>query len=181
VIVRKKDRGGIRVTSTVPLSISEKTVVEVLREFRIHNAEVIIREDLTVDRLIDAIVGNRAYIPSVTAVNKIDVYTPENLPDNCIPISAERRINLDRLLDAIFDRLGFIRIYLKPPGGKPDFDEPLVMRKGATVADVCRRIHRDMLENFRYARVWGKSVKHSGQRVGLDHVLEDGDILTIYA
>jgi hypothetical protein len=38
-----------------------------------------------------------------------------------------------------------------------------------------------MLENFRYARVWGRSVKFDGQRVGLEHVLEDEDTLTIYA
>jgi ribosome-interacting GTPase 1 len=76
---------------------------------------------------------------------------------------------------------GFIRIYLKPPGGKPDFDEPLIMRRGCTVADVCKKLHRGMLESFRYAKVWGKSVKYQGQRVGLDHVLEDEDILTIYA
>ncbi len=42
-------------------------------------------------------------------------------------------------------------------------------------------LHRDLLENFRYAKVWGKSVKFDGQRVGLDYILEDGDILTIYA
>jgi small GTP-binding protein len=180
VVIKKRDRGGIKVTSTVPLSIDEKTIVEVLKENRIHNAEVIIREDITIDRLIDAVLGNRVYIPSITVVNKIDLYQPE-LPDGVIPISAEKRINLDLLKEKIYEKLEFIRIYLKPPGGKPDFNEPLIMRRGATIADVCRKLHRGMLESFRYAKVWGKSVKYQGQRVGLDHVLEDEDIVTIYA
>ncbi len=181
VIIKKKDRGGIKITSTVPLSLDERTIVEVLKENRIHNADVLIREDITIDRLIDAIMGNRVYVPSLTVVNKIDLYEPENLPEDAIPISAEKRINLDLLVEKIYEKLEFIRIYLRPPGGKPDFDEPLIMRRGATVADVCRKLHRGMLENFRYAKVWGKSVKFDGQRVGLDHVLEDEDILTIYA
>ncbi|ADB57233.1 OBG GTPase family GTP-binding protein [Archaeoglobus profundus] len=180
VVIKKRERGGIKITSTVPLSLDESTIVEVLKENRIHNAEVIIREDLTLDRLIDAIMGNRVYIPSITVVNKIDLYQPE-LPEDVIPISAERGINLDRLKEEIYRKLDFIRIYLKPPGGKPDFDEPLIMRRGCTVADVCKKLHRGMLESFRYAKVWGKSVKYQGQRVGLDHVLEDEDILTIYA
>ncbi len=180
VVIRKRDRGGIKITSTVPLSLDESTIIEVLKENRIHNAEVIIREDITLDRLIDAIMGNRVYIPSITVVNKIDIYQPE-LPDGVIPISAEKGINLNTLKEEIFRKLDFIRIYLKPPGGKPDFDEPLIMRRGATIADVCKKLHRKMLENFRYAKVWGKSVRYQGQRVGLDHVLEDEDIVTIYA
>ncbi len=180
VVIRKRDRGGIKITSTVPLSLDEKTIVSVLKENKIHNAEVIVREDLTIDRLIDAIMGNRVYIPSIAVVNKIDLYQPD-LPKDVIPISAEKGINLDVLKEEIFRKLNFIRIYLKPPGGKPDFEEPLIMRRGCTVEDVCRKLHGDMVKNFRYARVWGKSVKYQGQRVGLDHVLEDEDILTIYA
>jgi hypothetical protein len=56
----------------------------------------------------------------------------------------------------------------------------MIMRRGARVEDVCRKLHREMVEKFRYARVWGKSVKFQGQRVGLGYMLEDGDILTIY-
>ncbi len=49
--------------------------------------------------------------------------------------------------------------------------------------DLAERIHKDFAKNFRYARVWGKSVKFPpGQRVGgADHVLEDGDIVEIHA
>ncbi len=180
IVIRKKATGGISIKSTVSLSIDEETIKGILREYKIHNGEVIIREDITIDRLIDAIQGNRAYIPSITVVNKIDLYPNAFIPDNAIPISAQNGINLDRLVKEIYRKLEFIRVFLKPPGGKVE-EQPLILRKNATVEEACKKIHRDMVDNFRYARIWGKSVKFDGQRVGLDHVLEDGDILTIYA
>ncbi len=178
VVIKKKDRGGIKITSTVPLSLDEKTIVAVLREYRIHNADVLIREDITIDRLIDAILGNRVYIPAIYVVNKVDLYDVK--VNNAIPISAEKKINLDNLIDEIYNKLEFIRVFLKPPGSKVE-EEPMILRKGARIEDICKKLHRDMLKNFRYAKVWGKSVKFNGQRVGLDHIVEDGDIVTIYA
>jgi ribosome-interacting GTPase 1 len=57
--------------------------------------------------------------------------------------------------------------------------EPLIVKRGNTVGDVCEVIHRDFRNNFRYAMVWGRSAKFPGQTVGMDHVVEDEDILTI--
>jgi hypothetical protein len=178
VYVKRKDRGGIKITSTVPLTLAEETIVEVLKEYKIHNAEVVIREDITIERLIDGILRNRVYIPSIVAINKVDLYRPEV---NALLVSAEKGINLDLLARKIYEKLGFIRVYLKPPGGRVKFEEPMVMRRGSTVGDVCKRLHRKMYENFRYAKISGSSVKFDGQRVGLGHTLQDGDILTIYS
>ncbi|MGA7141629.1 MAG: TGS domain-containing protein [Nitrososphaeraceae archaeon] len=47
------------------------------------------------------------------------------------------------------------------------------------ISDVCDKIHRNFIKDFRYAYVWGKSVKFDGQKVGVDHKLVDNDILTI--
>lgn len=178
VVIRKKERGGVRISSTVPLKIDEETILNVLREYRIHSADVVIREELTIDRLIDALAGNRVYIPSITVVNKIDLMDVNC--ENAIKVSAEKGINLEKLKEEIYRKLDFIRVYLKPPGEKADVDAPMILRRGATVEDVCRKLHRDFVEKFRYAKVWGKSVKFGGQRVGLDHVVEDGDVITIY-
>ncbi len=186
VVIKKKVRGGININSTVPLSIDEETIVDVLMEYRIHNADVIIREDLTIDRLIDAIQGNRVYIPAIEVINKIDLVDSSYLEElrknfrEAVFVSAEKGTGLEELKERIYSRLDFIRVFLKPPGKKPE-KEPMVLRRGATVRDVCERLHRDMVENFRYAKVWGKSVKFDGQRVGIDHRLEDGDVLTVYS
>jgi len=40
-------------------------------------------------------------------------------------------------------------------------------------------LHRDFVKNFKYAKVWGNSVKFPGQKVGLEHKLEDHDIVRI--
>lgn len=55
------------------------TVKTVLSEYRMHNADVHLRYDATVDDLIDVIEGSRVYIPCVYAVNKIDQITLEEL------------------------------------------------------------------------------------------------------
>ncbi len=94
-------------------------------------------------------------------------------------ISADTGQGLGELRKRIADSLDLIRVYLKPRSGEPDYEEPLVLSRSSTVGDAARSIHRDMFEGFRWARVWGPSAKHEGQQVGLDHVLRDGDVLTI--
>ena len=41
------------------------------------------------------------------------------------------------------------------------------------------KIHRNMVKEFRYALVWGNSVKFTPQKVGKDHVLMDEDVVQI--
>ena len=182
VVIKKKIRGGITINSTVKLTkISEREVQAVLGEYGMHNADVVFREDVSVDQFIDVVEGNRVYLPAIFVVNKIDLANSENLslPFAYIPISAEKGYNLEKVKEEIYNKLDFINIYTKRKGEKADIEEPLIMRRGATVGDVCERLHRDLKKDFRYAVVWGKSVKHEGQRVGLDHILADGDIVYI--
>ncbi|OYT26636.1 MAG: GTP-binding protein [Candidatus Altiarchaeales archaeon ex4484_96] len=185
--IKKTERGGVRVASSVELSkLDEKLIKDILSSFSIHSAEVTLHEDASVDELIDVVSDNRAYIPSITAVNKIDTMDRDKLIDlmksldrKVIPISATMETNLNVLRDEIYRKLGLIRLYMKPQGGEADLSEPLIVKKGVSVREVCRKIHRDFEKNFRYARIWGHSVKYSGQKKGLEHVLSDGDIISI--
>jgi len=185
--IKKIDRGGIKITSSVELkSLDEKLIKEILSTYGIHSAQVIFHQDASVDELIDVVLGNRAYIPSVTAVNKIDTLSGEQLrrvlnplDEDVLPISAMNGTNLERLKEKIYGKLNLLRVYMKPQGEEADLKEPLIMKKGSSVRDVCREIHREFERNFRYARVWGKSAKHPGQKKGLGHVLRDGDVISI--
>ena len=71
-----------------------------------------------------------------------------------------------------------IRIYTKPKGEIPDFKEPVILRRNArTVVDFCKTIHREMAKSIKFALVWGTSAKHTPQKVGRNHVLEDEDVV----
>ncbi len=185
VTIKKKPRGGVNVNSTVHLDIDEDTIKTILGEYRIHNADVLIREDIGIDQLIDAVLGNRKYLPGLVVINKIDLadeYTlracREKFP-GAILISADKKTHIDELKERLYEELGFIRIYMKPQGKPADMDEPMIIRSGATIGDICDKIHRDFRKRFRYAQIWGTSAKHEGQRGGLDHIMNDGDILTL--
>jgi small GTP-binding protein len=194
ILIEKTSTGGISVNAQVPIKTSERLIKEIMRLYGLHNGRLIIREpNLTDDQLIDALNGNRIYVPSIIVLNKIDLVNASfvqeikskiignnnNNKNYFIAVSADTGINIDVLKEAIYQRLGFIRVYMRPKGGETDFREPLIIKKGATVQDVCNKIHRNMAKNFRYGLVWGKSAKFAGQKVGLEHNLVDEDILTI--
>ena len=185
VTIRKKPRGGISISSTVEVGLNEDTIKSIMGEYRIHNANVVIRENINIDQLIDAILGNRKYISGIVVINKIDLadeYTlrecKKKFPDALL-ISADKKTHIDELKELLYNKLGFIRIYMKPQGQPPDMEEPMIVRYGSSIGDICDRLHRDFRKRFRYAHVWGDSAKHKGQRVGLEHLLYDNDILTI--
>ncbi|CAG8542879.1 4182_t:CDS:10, partial [Scutellospora calospora] len=195
IYFKVKKGGGISFNSTIKLTH--------LNEKMIFNAEVLVREDVTVDEFIDVVLGNRKYIKCLYCYNKIDSITLEELDrlarePNTIVISCEMDLNLDYLVEQIWKHLNLLRIYTKKRGGMvfwwsifylgytisnsfhvleyPDFDGGLIVRKGATV-EHCHAIHRSLVEEFRYALVWGTSTKHNPQRVGLSHIMEYEDVI----
>ncbi|MHA2503247.1 MAG: TGS domain-containing protein, partial [Candidatus Kariarchaeaceae archaeon] len=186
VVIRKTMKGGIAIASLKKLTkIDERTIKTIMGEYRLLNANVTIRSDIDDEQMIDILEGNRVYIPAYVVINKIDLLAPEkqeeilNSFENSLGISAEANLNIDRLKDKIVEQLELIKIYLKPHGEEADLDEPLIMRKGVDIGDVCDKLHRSFRKGFRFARVWGKSAKHPAQKVPITHKLEDNDILTI--
>ena len=194
ISVRRKGKGGLRVDASVDIDIDEETIKGVLRENGFVNADVTIGEEVDLDRLIDGVMDNREYLPSIVTVNKADLIDPDYLPtveanlrdhdiapDEAVFISAEERKGLDALKEAIWDALGLIRIYMDKPGRGVDYDEPLILFEGDTVGDACRKLGGSFDERFRFARVTGPSAKHDEQQVGRDHELADEDVLRIVA
>jgi ribosome-interacting GTPase 1 len=99
-----------------------------------------------------------------------------------IPISCYQKLNFDGLLARIWDMMGLVRVYTKKVGNKPDFSDPVVLsedRGGTTIQNLCEMIHKSLLREFQYALVWGTSSKHTPQRCGLSHRLEDEDVVQV--
>jgi small GTP-binding protein len=95
-----------------------------------------------------------------------------------IPISAAAKRNLEKLSRSIFEELGIIRIYSKPPGKEADLSQPFVVKKGSTVGEFAGKVHKDFSRKLKTARIWGTGV-YDGQMVGRDHVLQDKDVVEL--
>ena len=187
IVIEKSTTGGIAVAQQVKLKkMSEKLLKDILNVYGYTSARVVIREDIDSEQLVDFVTGNKTYAKAITILNKIDLVdekflkkAKKKIKSDVITVSADSDINIDKLRDRIYDELQFIRIYMRPKGGETDFKEPLIIRKNSSVLDVCNKLHRKMKKDFRFGLVWGKSVKFGGQRVGLRHILQDEDVLTI--
>jgi small GTP-binding protein len=188
IVVTRSERGGLAISSTARLThLTEDLASDIAREFGLHNGSIVLRENATADQLVDALAGNRVYIPAIVVVNKADLLRPEEsvrlLPRFAgFPVrfvSARTGAGLPDLTEAIGRALEFIRVFLKPPQGEPDLEEPVVLRRGARADDLLRRLPGSLAGGFRAAQVWGPSARFPGQTVGREHSLRDSDIVTI--
>ncbi len=189
VFITRTDRGGIVVRSTLEqTNLSDEEIQSIIRSFGMVSANVTLRTDVTDDHIVDTLAGNRIYSEAVVVLNKVDLASEKDLkkarsmlPESwpVLPVSAKTGQGIEEMKDFIFDNLNFMSIYLKPQGQEADLIEPLIVKNTSTVRDVCVKLHRDFERKFRYARVKGPSAKFDWQRVGLDHLLRDEDLLTI--
>ena len=131
----------------------------------------------------------RLDLPTLLVANKSDldpdpdeVKVLEELLGLSFPafaVSAETGDGLAELGPFLFRALEVVRVYNKAPGKPPDSDKPFTVRRGYTVEDVARLVHRDIARALKFARIWGKSV-YDGQQTGPDHEVEDGDIVELH-
>ena len=96
-----------------------------------------------------------------------------------IAVSAETGEGLEELRKAVFDLLGLVRVYTKSPGKEAETNAPYVLRRGETVLDAARHVHRDFAEHLKFARRYSKG-SHDGMMVDRHHVVEDEDVLEFH-
>ncbi|RLE76958.1 MAG: hypothetical protein DRJ56_03390 [Thermoprotei archaeon] len=186
VTVERRGEGGVTVVGELD-GCTYRDVVELLSSYGLRHALVRIEGRATLDDIEEAIHGAKVYKPAVVVVNKVELGgqgaveevrgVASDLP--VLAFGAERFA--EELGRTLVRALGLIRVYTRDPSTKEVAKRPIVLRRGATVADVARLVHSQLLEGFKYARVWRKSFRVSPQRVGRDFVLEDGDVVEIIA
>ena len=187
IYLKPKKAGGMKINfMATPKYIDEKMVYNILRDYKLLNCEVLVRdENVTVDDFIDVIMKeHRRYIKCLYVYNKIDCISLEHLDSlarepHTVVMSCELDLGIQDVVERAWEELNLLRVYTKRKGVQPDFNEALIVRFGATVEDVCDQVHRTLKEHFKYALIWGKSAVHVPQRVGLSHVVADEDVISI--
>jgi hypothetical protein len=111
----------------------------------------------------------------IIVMNKSD----EQMPKQGIVVSAKTGDGLQNMKEEIWKRLRLIRVYTKSPNGKAA-TKPLTLPAGATVEEAVRQVHKQLLKDFRFARVFDDT-RFSGRKVGLEYALKDRDVLEIHA
>ena len=193
--IKKRERGGLNIIGNLSKKEIEK-IKEILKIKKIMNADVKINENVSYKE-VEEFLNNFKFIKAIFVANKgdlkgsknnfeklkklVDAFNKKNNSNIAlIPISTELKKNIDLLKEKIWEELGLIRVFTKNPRKKdPDFP-PITLKRGSNIRDLVEKIHEDFLKRFNYAKVYGKSVKFPGQRVGLDHKLEDKDVVEIY-
>ena len=97
-----------------------------------------------------------------------------------LAVSAAPGLNLDTFRREVFDLLELVRVYTKRPGKPADLAAPYVLKRGATVLDAARHVHKDFAEHLKFARLFTKDGHRDGLMVERTHLVEDGDILEFH-
>src|SRR5215211_1985087 len=135
-------------------------------------------EDPTVFHVRTLLVANK--VDADGAADRLDILK-EMIGDRMpiLTVSAERGDGLEELRARLYRLLGVMRIYAKPPGKPPDKAAPFTIPEGGTVHDFAEKVHSELAEGLKSAKVWG-SAQFDGQTVKRDHVLRDQDIVELH-
>jgi len=126
------------------------------------------------------IVGNKTDAEGAADREAIVRETLQNrLPLTTISAGSASPEDVEQFKRVVYDFLDVVRVYTKAPGKKPDFSDPYVVDRGSTVLDVAEKVHRDFVENLKYARIWGEG-KVDGIMVPRDFVISEGDVLELH-
>ena len=133
--------------------------------------------------------GSMMKVPGLIIANKTDIdgaednleMLREDIGDRVRiePLSTLDSDAMARLPKLLFELVRVIRIYAKPPGKKPDLEEPFVLAAGSDVLQLAHKVYHGDDHRVHSARLWGHGVV-DGQHVHLDHVLHDRDIVELH-
>jgi len=160
--ISKTGIGGIEVISTITQDLEDEAIKGIVREYGIVNAQVVFREKVTIDDIVYILSGTRVYTPSFNVISKVDMVRASDIKKikklcgsiKTIEVAAPTGVGIEKLKEQIYESLEFVSIYMKPQGEKADLEEPMVVRKGTTITEICQRLHRDFVRKFRYSQIW---------------------------
>ena len=160
----EKRSNGIEIRGKNFLKGSIEEVREILQVSGYRNCLLVLQEEVSIDDIMDSLDRSLVYKNAIFIVTKVKELEPEKIKEK------------------IWKLVKLVRVYVKPINKSKPEERPVTLPLNSTVKNLIKKLHReDLLKNFRFAKVWGKSVKHNFAKVGLDHVLADKDIVEIHS
>ncbi len=156
ISINKTSSGGLIFVGKIKANLEDAKTV--LRTHGVRSGTVEFQEESTLEDLEEVLAGGIAYVKAIVI---------------------NRQVNIEELKEKIWKNLKLIKIYTKQPGKKKDWP-PVALKEGSTIKDLALHIHKDFLKKFKFARVWGASVKFQGVQSGLSLVLHDEDVVEIH-
>ncbi|MFX0210739.1 MAG: GTPase [Candidatus Hodarchaeota archaeon] len=171
----------------------KEAVIEVMRGNGYLNAIVRFHAPVTVNQFLDALDKTISYLPAIIVGTKGDLegskqnyedllqfINKSNLKFQVVPTSTLQKEGFEGMEEIIFNQLGKIRVFTRDAKGEIA-ERPIILKKGSTVENAIQVLSKKMLKFFRFTRIWGSSAKFDGEKVGLDRVLHDGDVIQVFA
>ncbi len=190
LLVEERKTGGIAIEANGHRVPGKREVEMALHETGVYNGKAIFYSNIDLDELIALLVDNAVYTKGMVALNKIDLLREQEIDraikqvvkefgPGVVGVSAADGSNIDLLKEEIFGNLELIRVYVKPKDREADYSKPFVLKQGSSIMDLAKGLHSKAAKNLRYGLVTGRSARFAGQKSGGDHVLMDGDVVTL--
>jgi ribosome-interacting GTPase 1 len=187
IVIRPKGRGRVEIRSALELDReSEELVRRALREADIHAAQVWVRGAFGAEDLVLQLEAG-ACVPALIVGTKNDEPAAhEGFARLCaayphypaIDVNFLDETHFPELRDMLFELSGLMRVCCAGEDGTLE-GAPVPMPLGATVADLAETIDRRLAEALTGARIWGPSAQFTGQMVGPEHTLAEGDAVLL--
>jgi small GTP-binding protein len=172
VRIEKETAGGLIIVSNIKQDFDLEDIKEIAKEFGVKNGKIILKEKLTIDRIIDAFSERIVYKNAIFVVNKSDTHKGHRYED-LIYISADKNEGIERLKSIIWDNLKLVTIYLVEKTEKPSTNNPVIMKQGDTLLDVASCIGTEFASSSKIAKIWGGGAKFDGQEMPLTTEVKD--------
>ncbi len=162
------DQGVINETDTILIIITNPKELEIISPF------------LGKSKAKQIIILNKSDLLDETEKRKLSAQL-QSKKYNFILFSCKTKDseNLKELKEKIFQSFGKIRVYTKQPGKQVDKD-PVVMLPNPSVKEVAEKILHGFSKKIKETKITGPSSKFPNQKVGLEHILKDRDIVEFH-
>jgi ribosome-interacting GTPase 1 len=149
----------------------------VFQDFELRHVSFVGQKDADRDRIRCRMIANKVDAPGAEArLELLREMMGERF--QILPLSTRDPEAIGRLPWMLFEWLEIVRVYSKAPGKKPELQKPYTVFAGQTVGDICSLIHKDFLQNLRFARMWRGSDKPV--TVSKHEIVRDRDIVELH-